>query len=79
MPQLVVVEKIDGNPVSWRCSECRQNFSARGKLTTKERLQKVNAEFNAHLEESDSAEAAARADGRSGVRSMDFAGVPLPK
>jgi hypothetical protein len=72
MPQLVVVEKIDGNPVSWRCSECRHGFSARGKLTTRERLQKVNTEFKVHLEESHHAEAAAH--------SMTFAaGVPLPK
>jgi hypothetical protein len=75
MPQLVVVEKIDGNPVSWRCSQCRLSFSARGKLTTKERLAKVNAEFKVHLEESHNAEVAAPSD----FRSMDFAGVPLPK
>lgn len=76
MPQLVVVEKIDGNPVSWRCSKCRQSFSARGKLTARERLAKVNTEFNVHLEESHNAEAAARPD----FRSMTFAaGVPLPK
>ena len=58
MPQLVVVEKIDGNPVAWRCSECRQNFSARGKLTTQQRLQKVNKEFKLHMEESHKDEAA---------------------
>ncbi len=72
MPQLVVVEKIDGNPVSWRCSDCRQNFSARGKLTTQERLHKVTAEFQTHLEESHKAEMAARP--------MAFAaGIPLPE
>jgi transposase-like protein len=60
MPQLVVVEKIDGNPVSWRCSDCRQNFSARGKLTTQQRLEKVNREFKSHLEESHKAAGAAR-------------------
>ena len=58
MPQLIVVEKIDGNPVSWRCSDCRQNFAARGKLTTKERLAKVNAEFKAHMEENHKVEEA---------------------
>ena len=72
MPQLVVVEKIDGNPVSWRCSDCRQNFSARGKLTTQQRLQKVTAEFQTHLEENHKVETAARP--------MAFAaGVPLPE
>jgi len=52
MPELFVVEKIDGNTVAWRCSECRQNFSARGKLTTKERHTKVTLEFKLHLEQS---------------------------
>ena len=45
MPQLIVTEKIDGNPVAWRCSDCSQGFSARGKLTTKQRNDKVEAEF----------------------------------
>jgi transposase-like protein len=52
MPELIVVEKIDGTPVSWRCSDCRQNFSVRGKFTTKERHRKVTAQFKSHLEES---------------------------
>lgn len=70
MPQLVVTEKIDGNPVAWRCSDCNQNFSARGKLSTQERLEKVSAEFNSHLEQSHKA---------SGARPMAFAAaVPLP-
>ncbi|MBZ5508238.1 MAG: hypothetical protein LAO78_22490 [Acidobacteriia bacterium] len=72
MPQLIVVEKIDGNPVAWRCSDCRQGFSARGKLTTQERLEKVNLEFQSHLEESHKAAGAARP--------MAFAAsVSLPK
>ena len=71
MPQLVVTEKIDGNPVAWRCSDCSVKFSARGKLATNERLKKVNAEFKSHLEESHKPEA---------VRPMAFAAaVTLPK
>jgi hypothetical protein len=50
MPQLIIVEKIDGTPVAWRCSDCRQNFSARGKLNAQERQKKVTAEFKAHIE-----------------------------
>jgi hypothetical protein len=49
MPELIVLEKIDGNPVAWRCSHCRQRFSAYGKLTTQERHRKVTAEFEAHM------------------------------
>jgi hypothetical protein len=72
MPQLIVVEKIDGNPVAWRCSECRQSFSARGKLTTQERLEKVNLAFRSHMEESHKTAGAARP--------MAFAaGAPLPE
>jgi transposase-like protein len=52
MPELIVVEKIDGTPVSWRCSDCHQSFSVRGKLTTKERQGKITAAFKAHMEES---------------------------
>ena len=71
MPQLVVVEKIDGTPVAWRCSDCNQVLAARGKLTAEERLQKVNAAFKAHLEEIHKSE---------GGHAMAFAaGVPLPK
>jgi hypothetical protein len=51
MPQLVVVEKIDGNPVAWRCSDCNQVLAARGKFTAEERLKKVNAAFKTHIEE----------------------------
>jgi hypothetical protein len=70
MPQLIVTEKIDGNPVAWRCSDCSQNFSARGKLSAQDRLKKVSAEFKAHLEESHKAETA---------KPMAFAAaVPLP-
>lgn len=54
------MEKIDGNPVAWRCSDCRQSFSARGKLTTQQRHDKVNAEFKLHLEESHKGEGTAR-------------------
>ena len=52
MLELVVTEKIDGNPVAWRCSDCRENFSVPGKLSAKERLQKVTAKFKSHVEES---------------------------
>jgi hypothetical protein len=52
MPELIVTEKIDGNPVAWRCSDCSHGFSARGKLTTQERNKKVTAEFKSHVEES---------------------------
>ena len=71
MPELIVTEKIDGTPVAWRCSDCRQGFFARGKLTAQERHQKVNAEFKAHMEESHRAEGFAK--------SRDFAAsAPLP-
>jgi len=70
MLQLVVTEKIDGNPVAWRCSACSQGFSARGKLTSQQRLEKVTGEFKAHLEESHKGESS---------KPMAFAaGVPLP-
>jgi hypothetical protein len=59
MPQLIVVEKIDGNPVAWRCSECRQTFSARGKLTMKERHRRVTSDFKVHTEECHKAQGAA--------------------
>ncbi|HSK45623.1 MAG TPA: hypothetical protein VLA83_17235 [Candidatus Binatia bacterium] len=58
MPQLIVTEKIDGNPVAWRCSDCRQGFSARGKLTMQQRNDKVNGEFNSHVEENHKGERA---------------------
>lgn len=71
MPQLIVLEKIDGTPVSWRCSDCRQNFSVRGKFTVQERQKRITAEFKAHIEASHESEA--RADG------MAFAaGVRMP-
>ena len=57
MPQLIVLEKIDGTAISWRCSDCRQNFSARGKLTAQERQEKVTAEFKDHIEASHKYEA----------------------
>jgi transposase-like protein len=59
MPELIVVEKIDGTPVAWRCSDCRQSFSVRGKFTTKERRKQVSAQFKTHLEESHKAKALA--------------------
>ncbi|MGZ4899983.1 MAG: hypothetical protein ACXV8X_10035 [Candidatus Angelobacter sp.] len=66
------MEKIDGNPVAWRCSDCRQSFSARGKLTMQERNDKVSAEFKAHLEASHK--------GGGSARPMAFAAAaPLPK
>jgi hypothetical protein len=48
MAELIVIDRIDGNPVAWRCSLCRQRFSTLGKLTTEERRRKIAAEFNAH-------------------------------
>ncbi len=72
MPELIVMEKIDGSPVAWRCSDCRQKFSVRGKLTMQERHRQVTAEFEAHMRER-------HRDGEA-VRDMAFAaGVPLPK
>lgn len=50
MPDLIVIERIDGNPVAWRCSDCRQSFSVRGKLTAQERYNRVTAEFKAHID-----------------------------
>jgi hypothetical protein len=50
MPELIVMEKIDGNPVAWRCSDCRQTFSVGGKLTAQERYKLVTAEFKTHME-----------------------------
>ena len=52
MPELVVTEKIDGNPVAWRCSDCREKFSVSGKMSSHERLQKVTVSFKAHTETS---------------------------
>ena len=70
MAELIVMERIDGSPVTWRCSECRQSFSIRGKLTAQERQTQVNAEFKAHMQEQHKAEGANR---------MAFAAaVPLP-
>ena len=60
MAQLIVVEKIDGNPVAWRCSDCGQSFAIRGRLTTQERHKKVTASFKSHIEESLKAEGSAR-------------------
>jgi hypothetical protein len=72
MPELIVMEKIDGSPVAWRCSDCRQKFSIRGKLTMQERHRQVTAEFEVHMRERH------RAGGAG--RGMAFAaGVPLPK
>jgi hypothetical protein len=59
MPELVVIEKIDGNPVAWRCSDCREKFSVPGKMTSHERLQKVTATFKVHTEERHKAKAVA--------------------
>ena len=71
MAQLIVIEKIDGNPVAWRCSDCNQTFSAGRELSSQERLDKVTAEFKFHMEERHKGEK---------VRPMAFAAaVPLPK
>jgi hypothetical protein len=70
MAQLVVTEKIDGNPVAWRCSGCDQSFSARRELSAQEQIEKVSAEFKSHVEERHKGESA---------RPMAFAAaVPLP-
>lgn len=71
MAQLVVMEKIDGDPVAWRCSACDQSFSAVRELSSQERIDKVTAEFKSHMEERHKGDA---------VRPMAFAAaVPLPK
>ncbi len=71
MPELIVVEKIDGSPVAWRCSDCRQGFSIPGKLTAQERHNQVTAGFKSHMEE--------RHKGEERAGGMAFAaGVPLP-
>ena len=71
MAQLIVVEKIGGDPVAWRCSACDQNFSAGRELSSQERIEKVTAEFKSHMEERHKGESA---------RPMAFAAaVPLPK
>jgi len=71
MAQLVVTEKIDGNPVAWRCSDCNQSFAARRELSAQEQIEKVSAEFKSHVEERHKGESA---------RPMAFAAaVPLPK
>jgi len=72
MAELIVMEKIDGSPVAWRCSDCRQKFSVRGKLTAQERCKLVTAEFKSHMEE--------RHKAGGPAREMAFAaGVPLPE
>jgi hypothetical protein len=72
MPQLIVTEKIDGNPVAWRCSDCSLRFSARGRLTTQQRNDKVNAEFQSHVEE--------KHKGQTQATPKAFAAAaPLPK
>jgi hypothetical protein len=72
MPQLIVMEKIDGNPVAWRCSDCKLSFSARGNLTTQQRQDKVTVEFQSHVEECHKGEGPARP--------MAFAAaVPFPE
>jgi hypothetical protein len=71
MAQLVVTEKIDGNPVAWRCSVCNQVFAAARELNSQECINKVAAEFKSHMEERHKGETA---------RPMAFAAaVPLPK
>lgn len=49
MVELIVIDKIDGSPVAWRCSRCRQVFSIPGKLTMEERRRRVTVEFKAHI------------------------------
>jgi hypothetical protein len=72
MPELIVMDKIDGSPVAWRCSDCRQKFSVRGKLTMQERHKQVTVQFEVHMRERHTAGKA--------VREMAFAaGVPLPE
>jgi len=49
MPELIVIDRIAGTPVAWRCSQCREVFSMPGKFSTEERRRKVNVEFKDHL------------------------------
>jgi len=63
MAELIVCEKIDGSPVAWRCSQCRQVFSVAGKLTTQERRRRVNALFKAHLRQTHAGEEAVARSG----------------
>lgn len=49
MPELIVLSRIDGNPVAWRCSVCQQIFSIPGQLSTQARRKKIDAEFEAHI------------------------------
>jgi hypothetical protein len=72
MPELIVMEKIDGSPVAWRCSTCRQKFSVRGKLTLQERQRQLGVQFKAHIEEGHK--------GEKCEHTMAFAaGVALPE
>ena len=71
MAQLVVTEKIDGNPVAWRCSDCNQSFSAGRELSSQERQDQVTAEFKSHMGE--------RHKGESAKPMAFAAAVPLPK
>lgn len=58
MAELIVIDRIDGSPVAWRCSQCRQQFFIPGKLTTEERHRKVKAEFRAHSQQAHASEEA---------------------
>jgi uncharacterized C2H2 Zn-finger protein len=49
MAQLIVISKIDGNPVAWRCSDCGEIFSVSGSFTAVARSTKVGAEFKVHV------------------------------
>ena len=51
MAQLIVISRIDGNPVAWRCSTCRQVFTIPGQLATEARRKKVAAEFQKHVDQ----------------------------
>ena len=72
MAYLVVVEKIDGTAVSWRCSDCQQKFSVRGKLTSTERQKIITVEFRAHNEASHKSQPSAE------EMAFALAAVPFP-
>ncbi|HLJ89929.1 MAG TPA: hypothetical protein VKZ53_24185 [Candidatus Angelobacter sp.] len=66
MAELIVISKIDGNAVAWRCSQCQQVFSMLGKLGTEERRRMVAALFKAHVRMAHRATTVASTDTNSG-------------
>ena len=56
IPELIVLERIDGSPVAWRCSDCREKYFVRSKLTRRRDAGKFTAEFKVLIEERHKAE-----------------------